>query len=172
MAVKTAEKRIKSAEKAPETAKVAENDLFLLSISALSRKFKLDRATVRERLDAAEIKPKTTREKEKLYHLDDVEIVLSQSELNEAKLRKLDAEAELKELEVKKKLGEYASVAEFTETVQKIFGRLHKRVVVQLPKRIAGRLHNANSSAEVMAALETELAKEFNDLRSDFTKFL
>lgn len=148
------------------------NDPFLYSITALSKKFKLDRATVRERLEAAEILPRITKAKEKLFHLDDVEVVLAQSELNEAKLRKLDAEAELKQLEVKKKLGEYASVAEFTEVVQQIFGRLHKKLAVQMPGRIANKLHNANSAADVAAILKAELGKEFNELRNDFTKYL
>ncbi|HEY8562805.1 MAG TPA: hypothetical protein VIL74_20675 [Pyrinomonadaceae bacterium] len=142
------------------------------SISALSRKFKLDRATVRERLEKAEIKPKSVKEKEKLYLLEDVEIVLLQSELNEAKLRKIDAEAELKELEVKKKLGEFGSVAEFTEITQKIFGQLFKKIVVQMPGRIASRLHNANSSADVAALLKKEAGKEFDELRENFEEYL
>lgn len=152
--------------------KPTENNSFHYSITALSKKFVLDRATVRDRLDEAGIQPVSVKAKEKLYHLDDVEIVLSQSEMNEAKLRKIEAEAELKELELKIKSGDYASVAEFTEIVQRIFGRLHKKLAVQLPGRVANRLHNANSSADVAALLKTEITKEFNDLRNDFTKYL
>lgn len=170
---KTETKRPVSAAKEQQTPKNrVENGAFLYSISALSRKFKLDRATVRERLEKAEIKPHSAKQKEKLYHLDDVEIVLSQSELNEAKLRKIDAEAELKELELKRKSGEYASVAEFTEITQKIYSRLYKKLAVQLPARIASRLHNANSSSEVADLLKREISKEFDDLRTDFTKYL
>ena len=164
--VETEEIPIKQAENSDSS------DVFLYSISALSRKFKLDRETVRNRLDSAGIKAKKTRENEKLYFLDDVEVALSQSELNEAKLRKLDAEAELKELELKKRVGEFGSVAEFTEIVQKVFGRLHKRVAVQLPKRLAARLHNANSSGDLLEILQSEIEKDFSALRADFKDYL
>lgn len=152
--------------------KPSESNPFHYSISALSRKFKLDRATVRERLETAEIKPVAVKAKEKLYLLDDVQIILSQSEMNEAKFRKLDAEADLKELELQVKRGEYASVAEFTEIVQKIFGRLHKKLAVQMPGRIALRLHNANSSSDVSDLLKAEINKEFDALRHDFKQYL
>jgi hypothetical protein len=175
-AIKTAKKPVQNSTK---TSKVAEkppeppeNSANLYSISALSRKFKLDRATVRERLENAEIEPVQTKAKEKLYLLDDVEIALSQSEMNEAKLRKLDLEADIKELEYKIKSGEFASVAEFTEVTQAIFSRLQKKLAVQLPGRIASKLHNANSSADVAAILKNEIAKEFDSLRENFQKYL
>lgn len=148
------------------------SDPFLYSITALSKKFKLDRATVRERLEAAEILPRITKAKEKLFHLDDVEVVLAQSELNEAKLRKLDAEAELKELEVKKKLGEYASVAEFTEILQRLFGAFYQKTAIALPKRIASRLHNANSTAEVMEILQNEIKSEWKEFGENYPEYV
>jgi hypothetical protein len=145
---------------------------FLYSISALAKKFKLDRATVVSRLDDAEIEPHSKRSNEKLYHLDDVEVILLQKEIDVAKLRKLDIEAQIKEHDLQVKKGEFASVGEFTEVTQRIFGRLYKKIVVQLPPKLAKRLHNANSEAEVSAVLKAELAKEFDSLRSDFTKYL
>lgn len=170
---KSAKTSPESTEKPAEpTTKPAENSANLLSISALSRRFILDRATVRDRLEKAGIKPKIVKEKEKLFLLEDVEIVLKPSELDEAKLRKIDAEAELKELEVKKRLGEYGSVAEFTEITQKIFSRLYKRLAVQLPGRIASRLHNANSTADVAELLKSAIENEFKDLRTDFKGYL
>jgi len=162
-------KPIKKPKTAPESPEI---EIFHYNISQLAKKFKLDRATIRERVELNEIEPVSTKANEKLYHLDDVEVLLSQSELNEAKLRKLDAEAELKELEVKKKLGEFASVAEFTEIVQKIFGRLHKKLAVQLPGRIANKLHNAATAADGAALLKQEISKEFDALRSDFKKYI
>lgn len=144
----------------------------LYSISALARGFDLDRATVRDRLEKAEVQPVSIKAKEKLYRLEDVEDILAQDELEEAKLRKIQAEADLKEHDLQIKRGEFASVAEFTEIVQKIFGRLHKKLAVQMPGRIALRLHNANSSADVAALLKQEISKEFDGLRSDFKKYL
>lgn len=177
---KTTEKSVKSAVKTPKIAAKAEEkppepefQYEHVSILALSRMFNIDRATVRDRIEKAGIKPVKTAVNEKLYALDEnLEMIIRQDELAEAKLEKLRAEIELKEHDLAIKRGEYASVAEFTEINQKIYGRLHKRVVVQLPKRISKRLHEANSSADLAQILETELAKEFNDLRSDFRKFL
>lgn len=145
----------------------------LLSISALSRLFKVDRATIRTRIDNAGIMPKKIAANEKLYLLDEqLEDVIRQDELEAAKLRKLAAEAQIKEVDLKIKLEEFGSTAEFSELVQKIFGNLYKKVGVQLPKRISARLHNANSTADVQRILTDELTKEFSDLRSDFKRYL
>ena len=167
-------KTVKNSPKNGEniTKPITENNPLHYSISALSRKFVLDRATVRDRLEKAEIKPVSERAKEKLYRLEDVEDALSQDELEAAKLQKLQAEAKLKEHDLQIKRAEFASVAEFTEIVQKVFGRLHKKLAVQMPGRIALRLHNANSSADVNALLKAEIAKEFDALRNDFKKYL
>jgi hypothetical protein len=157
-------------ENLQETAEIAHD---ICSISALARRFKLDRATVRDRIEKAAIEAIEERSKEKLYLLDErLESVLSLNEMDAAKLKKTEAEAELKEIEVKRKQGEYGSVAEFTEITQQLYSRLHKRCVVQLPGKIASKLHNANSSAEVAAILKHEYAKEFDQLRGDFMKYL
>ncbi len=172
-AQETPKKQVNSSKKPVQSIeKPVENDRFLYSISALSRKFKLDRATVRERLEKAEIKPHSEKAKEKLYHLDDVEIVLSQSELNEAKLKKIDAEAEIKLLELKRKSGEYASVSEFTDTVQRLMSEFYSRTVVGLPARVATKLHNANSSSEVAAILKAEMIKEWTNLRDNYPEYI
>jgi hypothetical protein len=178
----TAKKPVKSPKAAaiPEAAPIAEKPPAELqiqyeevSILALSRIFNIDRVTIRDRIEKAGIKPVSVKINEKLYALDEkLEMVIRQDELAEAKLKKLELEGEKLEHDLAIKRGEFASVSEFTEIIQKVFGRLHKRVVVQLPKRTSKRLHEANSSAELAQFLETELAKEFNDLRSDFTKFL
>lgn len=158
----------------PETtAESPENNHDKCSISALARRFNLDRATVRTRIEKSGIKPAEEKEKEKLYILDEkLEAILSEDELEAAKLRKTEAEADLKEIDVKIKTGEYASVAEFTEITQQIFSRLHKKLAVQLPGRIAIKLHNANSSGDVAALLKAEISKEFDSLRENFQKYL
>lgn len=167
---------VKKPTSAPKRAKKAEieagNAENFYSISALSRKFKLDRATIISRLNKAAVKPASSRYNEKLYNLSDVELVLSKSPLDQAKLKKLDAEAELKELEVKKRTGEFASVAEFTEVVQKIFGALHKKVAVQFPSKVGARVHNAKSQSEAVQILKTELNDIFDDLRTNFKDYL
>lgn len=169
---KTAEKPREIVENPPENTENNANNANLFSISALSRKFKLDRATIRERLEKNEIKPHSVKSNEKLYLLEDVEFILLQSELNEAKFRKLDAEAELKELEVKKKLGEFASVAEFTEIVQRMMSGFYSKTVIQMPARIASRLHNANNTADVAEILKSEMIKEWKNLRDHYPDYI
>lgn len=144
----------------------------ILSISALSRHFNLDRATVSDRLARAEVKPVSEKASEKLYRLEDVEQVLSQDELDAAKLEKLQAEAALKKFELAVKQGDYAPVAEFAEAVSRIFGRLHRRLAVQMPDRMAGRLHKAESQAAIARLLKDEIQKEFASLKADFTQYL
>ncbi|HRJ90084.1 MAG TPA: hypothetical protein PLX39_15510 [Pyrinomonadaceae bacterium] len=144
----------------------------LYSISALSRKFNLDRATVRDRINRNEIEPHSIKAKEKLYLLSDVENLLSQTGLTDAKFRKTHAEAELKTLELKKKSGEFASIAEFTEILQAMLSNFYTKTVVTLPTRISAKLHNANSSAQVGAILRDELNKEWKMLRENYPDYV
>lgn len=146
-----------------------------LSISKLAFRFELDRATVRKRLNKAGIKPNSEREKEKLYLLTpELEQILAETNdnLDATKLRKLDAEADLKEIEVQKRRGELVSVAEFTEAVQQIFGTLHKKLAVQLPKRISARLAKLATQNEIAEILSQEIGKEFSNLRNNHQQFL
>ena len=144
------------------------------SITALSRLLKIDRGTVRERLVSLEVEPVSSQKgKETLYELTEADLKLLGNDEHEAeKLRKTKAEADLKELELANKRGEFASVKEFTEIVQKIFGKLHKKLAVNLPNRLANQLHNANSSSEVTDILRNEIGKEFESLRSDWKGYL
>lgn len=143
-----------------------------MSISALSRFFKLDRATVRDRIEKAGVHAVSVKAKEKLYRFEDVDLVLSQSELDEAKLKKLEAEAELKELDLAVKRGEYASVAEFTEIVQRMMARFYQKTVQAMPTRIASKLHNANSTIETAEILRAELIKEWKHLRDNYPDYI
>lgn len=144
----------------------------LLSISALSEQYGIDRATVRKRL--RDIEPVEVKAKEKLYDAEEVaELLLAKDEdYEKLKRRKMQAEAELKELELRERLGEVASVDEFKDVVQKIFGNLHKRVAVQTPRKISGKLLNANSQSDIAEILRRELGQAFDDLRADWKQFL
>ena len=139
----------------------------------MARMFRIDRQTVREKLRRAGLEPVAHEVgKEKLYVLEDAEPILRKDELEEARLEKTRAEAELKGHQLKIAKGEFASVAEFTEVTQEIFKRLYSRIAVQLPGRLATRLHNANNSSEVAQILKNALNKEFTDLRTDFPRYL
>jgi hypothetical protein len=150
----------------------AENPQKLYSITELARVFKLDRGTVGEKLNAAGIKPQAGNAKEKLFALEDVEAVLSTDELDEVKLRKLTAEAELAELKLLKERGEFVSKAEIIAVLQKIFSSLHKKICVEQPNKLAAKLHKAKTNPETAKILRTDSEKIFNALRTDFHDFL
>lgn len=173
---KTVKKNAKTTEKISKKTELAGQTAFsheLISISALARLFNIDRQTIRTRIESAGIQPVKVAVNEKLYELNEkLEAVLLQDELEAAKLEKLKAEGEIKKHELAIKKGEFGSVAEFTEITQKIFGKLFKKLAIQLPSRIANKVHNANSSAEVTQILKQEINNEFDSLRNDFTKYL
>jgi hypothetical protein len=142
------------------------------SISALHRLTKLDRATIRKLL--SEVKPVEEKAKEKLYALKDALPALiggKSAEMDGAKLRKLQTEAALKELELKRESGDLLSVKEVRDYLQDLFKRLQQRTSVQLPREIAPLLYKAESSAQITEILQRELGRLFNDLRSNHQGF-
>lgn len=144
------------------------------SITALSRKLKLDRGTIRERLAESGFEPVEQKKgKETLYELtaDDLRS-LGNDEYEIERIRKTKLDADMKQLDLAIKSGEYGSVKEFTEIVQQIFGKLHKKLAVNLPNKLSNILHNANSAEEVTEILRREIGNEFEILRSDFKKYL
>lgn len=144
------------------------------SITALSRKLKLDRGTIRERLNSYDFKPiEAVKGKETLYELSNDDIKsLGNDEYEIERIRKTKLDADMKQLDLAIKSGEYGSVKEFTEIVQQIFGKLHKKLAVNLPNKLSNALHNANSAEEVTQILRREIGNEFEILRSDFKKYL
>jgi hypothetical protein len=144
------------------------------SVTALSKKLKLDRGTIRERLDEAGYVPiQKSNGKETLYELSSEELKnLGNDEYDLERIRKIKAEADLKELDLATKRGEFGSVREFTEVTQKLFKSLHKKLGVDLAKKIARKLHNANSETEVAEILQDAINYEFKSIRADFTKYL
>lgn len=146
-----------------------------LSTSKWALRFSLDRATVRKRFAEAEIEPVEVNSRETVYELaeeDAKEILLSQTRpIDAAKLRKETADADLREIKVKKELGELASVSEFTAVIQSVFGNLHKKCGVQMPKAIAKKLVGKKQS-EISKIIGDETDRIFQDLRNDYKKFL
>ena len=147
----------------------------ILNISELGRGFNLDRATVKKRLDAAGIEPVDRKAKEVRYRLDsDVQEILlaADFDLDAEKLRKMRAEANLKEMEVQIKRGELAPVQDFQELVQALFGGLYKEITVRFPKKVAARVARAKTATETATILQRELNQIFVSVRTDFTKYL
>jgi DNA-binding CsgD family transcriptional regulator len=146
-----------------------------LNTSQIAMRVFLNRATVKNRLLEAGIQPVERKARENIFEFTEEleELLTSENKpIDVAKLKKTEAEAEIKHLEAQKRKGEMASVAEFTEVVQSLFGAMHKKIAVQFPKNIAARLAKAASAKEISEILSHELGKIFNDLREDHRKFL
>jgi len=152
----------------PAKTVIPKSDLF--SVSELAKRFQLDRATVTKRLE--KVKPVSEAANKKLYDIAEVEDLLSEDALDEAKLAKLNTERELKEHQLKVARGEYAPVDEFKDIVQRIFSNLHKRLAVQLPRKLTRKLLHANSETEINEILGSNISTVFDELRTDYKKFL
>ncbi|HEY0545307.1 MAG TPA: DUF1441 family protein [Pyrinomonadaceae bacterium] len=143
------------------------------SISDLAKLTTLDRATVRKRLEGIEPVPGTKGAK--MYELVDALPALiagASAEFDAAKLRRAQAEAELKELELASERGEVVSVKEVQDYALRLFKSMHNRVGVRMSREIAQQLYKAESAAQITEILKTETGRIFNDLRSDHTRFL
>lgn len=144
-----------------------------MSISALARLCGRDRATVTKCLK--DVEPAEEKSKEKLYRLKDAIPAIvagADAEMDEAKLRKMQAEAELKELGLKREQGEVVEVKEVRGYAQALVQGLHQRVAVRMPGEIAPQLYKAESSAQITEILQHELGRLFNELRDDHRRFL
>lgn len=147
----------------------------IFNISELAQGFKLDRATVKKRLDAAGVQPVERKAKEVRYRLDEdlEEILLAvDADFEAERLRKMTAEADLKEMQAARERGETASVREFQEIVQALFGGLYKEIAVRFPKKIGGKASRAKTPAEASAIIQHGLNEIFVSVRNDFTKYL
>lgn len=144
------------------------------SITALSRKLKLDRGTIRERLAESGFEPvEKQKGKETLYELTSDEVrELGNDEYEVERVRKTKIEADLKEIDLAVKQGTYGSVQEFTEIVQEIVKQLRKNLLIDLPKNTISRIYNANSETEATEILKNAVEKEFQNLRRDWEKYL
>jgi hypothetical protein len=161
-------------------AKLAKNgngkaDYEDLSIKAIAARCGLDRATAKKRLDENNYSPIEEQAKLKLYRFDaGMESVLTETrdKLTDVRIRKEQAMAKKIELQNAEIEGELASVAEFIDTIQKVFGNLHKEVVVRQPRRLAARLAKAKTSADANKILSKDSEGIFKVLVEDFEKFL
>lgn len=145
------------------------------NISELAKGFRLDRATVKKRIEDAGIEPTSQRSKETCYRLTpelETALLAADDSIDAEKLRKLKAEADLKEMEAARQRGELVPADEFTEIVQQLFGALHKELAVRLPKRFGAKAKKAKTPAEVSAALAREVGQVFDSLRDDWPAYL
>jgi phage terminase Nu1 subunit (DNA packaging protein) len=145
----------------------------LYSISALARLCGRDRATVVKCLKG--IKPVEQRAKEKLYALAEAVPAIvagADAEYDAARLRKLQHEGDLKEIELKREQGEVVEVKEVRAYAQALFRGLQQRMAVRLPRDIAPQLYKAESPAQITEVMQREVGRIFNELRDDHTRLL
>jgi DNA-binding transcriptional MocR family regulator len=145
----------------------------LYSISQLAALSGLDRATVTKRL--AEIAPTDGAKGAKTYALADALPALiagESAEFDAAKLRKMQAEAGLRELDLQRERGEVVSTKDVGDYALRLFKGMHNRVAVQFPRSIAAQLYKAESAPHITETLQRELGRIFNELRGDHTRFL
>jgi hypothetical protein len=143
------------------------------SISELSRLCGLDRGTVVKRLK--EVTPAHEEKKLKLYSLEDALPALiagASAEMDEAKLRKAQADADMGELRLKRERAEVVEVREVRNYAQALVRGVHQRVAVQMPGLLAAQLYKAESAAQITEILQRELGRTFNELRDDHKSFL
>jgi hypothetical protein len=145
----------------------------LYSISQLATLSGLDRATITKRL--AEVPFEEGAKNAKTYALDAALPALiagESAEFDAAKLRKMQAEAGLRELDLERERGEVVSTKEVADYALRLFKGMHNRVAVQFPRSIAAQLYKAESASHITETLQRELGRIFNDLRGDHTRFL
>lgn len=136
------------------------------SISALARLSGLDRATVRKHLEGVE--PVEVKSKEKIYALEDALPALIKgrsAEFDEARLKKIKAEASLKEHDLAVERAEFVAVKDVETERVKECQWLFNRLVSQLPREISTQLYNAESPAHIAEILKHDLGRVLNEWR-------
>lgn len=146
----------------------------LYSVSALARLFRLDRGTIARRLER--VVPARSDTKGKFYELSKAAPALARpveaSAAAGARQRKVETEAELLGLRLRREQGEVLPVREVREYAQTLFRSLHQRIGVRFPREVAAQLYRAESEAQIAEVLQHDLGRIFNELRQDHTKLL
>jgi nitrogen-specific signal transduction histidine kinase len=138
----------------------------LYSISELAELTTLARATVKKRLDG--IEPQGGAKNAKTYSLKTALPALiagASAEMDEAKLRKTQAEASLRELELSVESGEYVPVKEVESQRVKECQWLVNRLQARMPREVAPQLFKAESQAHLAEMLQHEIGRALNEWR-------
>lgn len=145
----------------------------LFSISELAELTTLDRATVRKRLK--DVEAQGGAKGAKTYSLEAALPALiagASAEMDEAKLRKTKAEADMREHDLAVARGEYLPIREVRDYALRFFKGLHTRLAVQYPREAAPQLAKAASADEIEEVLRRDLERVFNEVRADHTRLL
>ena len=148
----------------------------LLSISEIARRLKLDKTTVRSRLEDLGYEPDdSSTAKLKLYPFNEemeFSIKSAKDTLSATRIRDLRAAAEIKELKLAEARGELVPMHEAIEIVQKIVGTLYQEYVIRQPKRIGTKLAKAKNITAVKKVLKLDSDRIMKQLRDNFEGFI
>jgi len=149
------------------------------SISALHRQTGLSRATIVERLDAASIKPKSIKPREKLYDEAEAAAVLAGENghgraevigLNEARRKKTIAEADRITLKLERERGELVPLNEVRDQLFQLIKAMHTRIAKRYPRENAKRLRRCRGAADLAHTIEIDLSLIFEELKRDYPR--
>lgn len=145
----------------------------LVSISQIQRMTGLDRAVIAAKLVNVQWKPGP--KSAKMYDLAEVfPLLVGPGRVggDDAKERKLTAEAEKAELQLARLKGELVPIDEVTQAAAELIKTLYQQCVRVLPDIIAADVVGLKSVDEVAIRVRERLAKVFDDARSNMTSYL
>jgi hypothetical protein len=156
--------------------KIEEPKAELISISEIAKRLKLDRATVRSRLEDLGYEPDpSSTAKNQLFPFDgemEFAIKAAKDTFTAVNIRDKRASAELKELKLAEARGELVPMAETIELVQAIVGNIYQEITVRQPKRIGPQLAKAKNVTVVRQILKKDTDKIMQSLRTNFEQFI
>ena len=143
------------------------------SISALAVEFGLDRRTVAQRLNSVE--PVQTKGKVKKYKLQEAaKAIIGQVNIgdgilsyDEARARKMSAEAELSEIELQKERGDVLSIDVINTINNEIFGNFRAKLLA-LPAKSAPDIFASTNVTEAKSLLR----KSINDILQELSDMM
>lgn len=153
-----------------------EPEFELLSMSEIAKRLKLDRATVRSRLDDLGYEPDpSSTAKNHLYPFNaEMEFALKAAKdtVSAMKIRVMRADAQTKELKLAEARGELVPMHEVIEIVQKIGVAIYQEFTIRQPKRIGTKLAKAKNITEVKKILKIDTTRVMKILRENFEGFI
>lgn len=147
-------------------APAAEPGLF--STSQLAKLTGLNRATVTERLEGVSSQP-GPKGSNRYALADALPALIAGRDLSmdEAKLKKMRAEAGTKELALQRQRGEVAPVVEISGYLQELWKALHNRFAVQFWRDYSATLHKAKTVGELAELGQKKSSSIFDALRAN-----
>lgn len=145
----------------------------LLNTSDLAKRTGINRASVREKLEAKGVAPKEAKSKEKLYDADEALAALQAdgtSGLRKAQTAKTAAEAARAKLKLDKERGELVALQDVRTDMRNFVTEIRQHFLTRaqvLAPQLRGQRVN-----RIEAMLREDAERFFNDLRAEFEGYL